>query len=219
MIYLLHGYIDVFNHEIRNDNSKKLKLVTKTNDIVFEQNGTYNYNSKVFVDKIIEKVVTDYNSQNSGYDKIQLRKSFLKFSPKNKPHNGGFYNEHSLIFRVHAMDDTAHITFEEFNIIAVFKNELTCVRRDYILNKKASFEENQVRLITLPQHCTQLSINKCKNYRIFKENILSAIYNDISCLMIDELKKINLSKWNISLKETNLDIEKIITDNFKILIA
>ncbi|ERI95524.1 hypothetical protein HMPREF1982_00154 [Clostridiales bacterium oral taxon 876 str. F0540] len=219
MVYLLHGYIDVFNHEIRSDKSKKLKLVTKANDIIFGQNGTYNYNSKVFVDKIIEKVLNDYSDQNLGYDKIQLRKSFLKFSPKNKPHYGENYNEHSLIFRVNALEDVAHITFEEFDIIAVFKNELSCVRRDYILNKKATFEENHVSLITLPQHCIQLSVSKCKNYKMFKENILKAIYNDISSLMVDELKKINLSKWNIALNETDLDIEKIVNDNFKILIA
>lgn len=219
MLYLPHGYIDVLNHELRHDNSKKLKLITKSNDIVFKQNGKNNYNSKDFINRIIEKVLHDLNSENLIYKKLQLHKSILKFTPSKQTHYGNNYHEHFLKFKIYPFENTANIIIDEFNIIATFKNELTVLKKDLIISKKYTFEENQSQLLTLPQHCIQIHLNDCNNYNDFKKAIFNSIYNDISSLMIRELRKLNLPKWNINLGSTNLDIENIVNDSIHILAA
>jgi hypothetical protein len=219
MNYLLHGYIDIFNHEINYNSLKKLKLVTNTNDIIFEDNGHYNYNSKDFLDKILQHVLLDLKKRNNNLKKIRINKSLLRFSPDKQPHAGGTYNEHVINLKIHPFDDMAHIIFDELSLISYFRNEFSFVEKVYIKSKTYTFDETQSKLIILPQHCLQVSLEGCKNYTSFKSTILDAIYKDITFLIIEELKKVTIPKWNISLKENALDFEGIIKDNFKLIAA
>jgi hypothetical protein len=219
VIYLTHGYIDIFNHELRHDKKKTLRLVTQSDDIIFQNNGENKYNSKDFVNKVLEKVLIDLNNQSSVYNNIELTKSALKLASEDQPHNKAAYSDHKLILKLHPSEDTAHVFIDNLNIIAAFRNEISCTRQDYIIKKKVILEENYSKLITIPQHGIHISLNHCTSYNTFKKILVNSIYEDISLLMIDELKKLSLPKWHINLKETNLDIKNIVNDNMKILIA
>lgn len=219
MLYPSHGYIDILNHEIRHSSSNTLKLVTKTHEIIFKDNKSINYNAANFTNKILQKVLYDLNSQKVSCKNLQVQRSILKLSPKNETRFGKGYHEYNLKFKVYPSETTAHIVIEEFSIIAFFKNEMSCLKKDIMLNKKYNFEESQSQLLILPQHNIQVPLTKCTSYNTFKSIILDAVYKDIASIMAQELNKIHLPKWDIDLSSTNLDVKNIVTDNIQVLIA
>lgn len=219
MLYPIHGYIDTLNHEIGQNQSQRLKLVTKSKEILLKENNHFNYNSAAFTNKVLEKALSDLDSEKIACKSISIEKSLLKLSSKNDVRHGRTYHEHNLKFRIYPFETSAIVVVHEFNIIAYFKNVIDYTKRDKILNKKFSFEESQSQLLTLPEHCIQVPLKGCKDYNGFKKAIFDALYKDISSLMISELKKINLSKWNVNLNSINLDIDKIVNDNIQVLIA
>jgi hypothetical protein len=219
MIHLTHGYIDIFNHELRRDHSKKVKLVTESNDIVFRQYEENRYNSKQLVDTIFQKVLSDIRFKDNVYTDIKFKKSGLKLLSQNKLHGDDLYNEHSLNLTIRPSEDTAHIFIDELNIIAVFFNEVLCTRKQYLGYKSVILQENFCKLINIPQHGIQIALNHCSSYNKFQDILLSSLYEDLHSCMVNTLKKVNLSVWNIELGNTNLDIENIVNDNMKILIA
>lgn len=219
MIYLSHGYIDIFNHELRQKNTNNLILVTKPNGVIFQSNNSNNYNSYELTNKVLEKVIQDLKVQKISYKNLELRTSILKFSNKIQPNICDNFNEHKLEVKLRPSEDTAHILIEGLDIVGVFKNELRLVRQDYIIKKNVILEENYSKLITIPQHGFQISLNHCSSYNEFKSILLDALYEDISNHIINELKKTTLQKWNLDLGKTNLDFKNIVNDNMKILIA
>ncbi|MCM8709648.1 hypothetical protein M2651_01260 [Clostridium sp. SYSU_GA19001] len=219
MFYLPQGYIDILNHELRHSNTKKLRLITKSNDIIFTQHGINKYNSQKFLSRIAEKVLHDLNSKNFACKKLQFNRSALKFSPTKQTRNSNNYNEYFIKFKIYPYENTAYIVIDELNIIAAFNNELTILKKDSILNKKSILEESQSMLLTLPEHYIQIPLKNWNNYNAFKDDIFNSIYDDIFSLMIKELRKLNLTKWNINLGSTNLDIENIVNDNIMLLSA
>lgn len=219
MIYLSHGYIDILNHEFRHSNGNGIKLVAKSNDIVFQNSEENNYNSKEFVGKVLEKIIHDLVDIKGEYENIQIKKSFLKLTAKGKELDGSSSYEHKLEIKLCPSEDTAHIFIDDINIVTAFKNELSCTKHGYITKKKVILHENCSRLLTIPQHCIQISLNNCSSYDKFKSILLNALYEDISRVMVSELKRLSLPKWTIDLGQTNLDVENIINENMKILIA
>lgn len=219
MIYLTHGYIDILNHELRNSNGNNLKLVTKSSDIIFQNNEEYNYNSKEFVNKVLEKIIHDLVDVKQQYESIQIKKSILKLAAKGKNLDGNTSHEHELEIKLRPSEDTAHIFIGELSIVTAFKNELSCTKRGYIIRRNVILHENCSRLLTIPEHGIQISLNHCSSYDKFKSIMLRALYEDISRSFINELKKLNLPKWNINLNQTSLDVENIVNENMKILIA
>lgn len=221
MLYPSHGYIDTLNHEIKQVESKKLKIIAKSNEIIFKQNGQndYHYNSKNFTNKIMQKVIHNLSSKKITCKNLQLYNSTFRFSPKDQTRYGKTYHEYNLKFKIYPFEDTAQIVVNEFSIIISFKNELSCLKKDLVMNKKYIFEESQSRLLTLPEHCIQVSVKDCLSYSEFKKVIFDCIYKDISSIMISELKRLDIPKWDINLSKTNLDIENLVNDNIKVLIA
>lgn len=219
IIYLVHGFIDIFNHETNHNNSKKLKLVTKTNEIVLEENGQYNYNSELFLNKILDLIVLELKNKDNNYEQIQIKKSFLNFSPNNQPKSSDNFHEYALKFIAQPFEDSAYITFDEFNIIASFNNKISFIKKEYIKSKKYIFDETQTKLIQLSSHSIQVSLKNCKNYDTFKTTMINAIYNNLIYLIVKETEKLTLQRWNIPLKEESLDIKNAIKDTFKILVA
>lgn len=218
MIYPSHGYADIFNNELRQGNNN-ITLLTKSADIILQNHQGNNYNSKEFVDKILERILIHISKEGSEYKKIQLNKSFLNLMPKNQVYKSGSYISHKLEIKLHPSEDTAHIFIDELNIIAAFKNEISCTKGTFIIKRHIVLEEDCSRLITIPEHGLQISLNHCSSYRNFKKILSNALYEDISNLMAEEFKRISLDKWNVELNNTNLDIKNIINDNMKILIA
>lgn len=219
MLYPIHGYIDTLNHEVGQGNSKKLKLVTKSKEILLKENNNFNYNSVNFINKILEKVIQDLNGEKISCKNLKIEKSVLKLSPKNQIRHGKIFHEYNLKFKVFPYESAAIVNIQEFNIIAYFKSIIHYTRTDGVLNKKLSLEESQSQLLTIPEHSFQVPMNSCKDYNSFKKTISNAIYKDVSSVITKELKKINLSKWNISLSSISLDIESIVNDNIQVLIA
>jgi hypothetical protein len=215
----MHGYIDTLNHEINHGNSQKLKLVTKSKEILLKERNHFNYNSNEFTNKILEKVMNDLNNEKILYKNISIEKSILKLSAKNQIRHGKTYHEHSLNFKLYPFENGAIITLYEFNIIAYFKNIITYTKKEGVLNKKYSFEENQSYLLTIPEHSIQVHLNNFNDYNSFKKFIFDILYKDISSVIINELKKVNLPKWNINLNNTKLDIKNIVNDNIQVLTA
>jgi hypothetical protein len=219
MLNITHGYIDIFNHELQCENKKSIKLVTESNGVLLKLDDENRYNCNEFVDKIFQKVLKDIRINDSMYKKVKLKKSSLKFLPQNKPHSSDKYNEHIMNIKLHPSDDTAVVFIDELNIITAFCNEISCTKKQYIGTKNVTFEENLYRLITIPQHGIQISLNLCSNYNSFQDILMKSIYEDIHSCMTSKLKRINLAKWDADLDKTHLAIENIISDNMKILIA
>jgi hypothetical protein len=218
MIHPPHGYAHIFNYELEKGTNSP-KLIVRYNDVIFQTNGVSNYNSSGFVNKILEKVLSDFNKEGSLYTNVQLKKSSLKFIWKNQTYSTSNYTDNKLQIKLHPSEDTAHLFIDELNIMAAFKNEISYIKQGLFIKKNFTLEENYSKSIVIPQHGLQISLNHCSSYNQFKSIIISCLYKDISTNMINELKKLHLSKWNIDLNESNLDIENIIKDNMEILIA
>jgi hypothetical protein len=219
MIYLSHGYIDIFNYELKHINNNAVRLITNSNDIVFQCDEVNRYNSKTLVDIIFQKVLMNLNRQSAVYSNVQFKKSSFKFAPKDHPYNGHSWHNHKLEIKLRPSEDTAKIFIDDLNIIATFSNEISCTKQEYIVKKRVILEENCSRLITIPQHDIQIPLNHCSSYNKFKKMLLDSLCTDIRTHLISEFEALNLSKWDIVLGQTNLDIENLINDNMKILIS
>lgn len=218
MIHLTHGYIDIFNHELRRKHKKKIKLVTEVNEIIFQQYDENRYNSKQLVDTIFKKILSDIRFKDNAYKDIKFKKSGLKLLPQINLHGDALYNDHFLNLTIHPSEDTALIFIDEINIIALFFNEVICTKKQYIGYKSVILQENFCQLINIPQHGIQIALNHCSSYNKFQDILIYSLYEDIYSCMVNTLKKVNLSVWSIELGKTNLDIENILSDNMKILI-